>query len=147
MWTGKVLIKRRKKKSWSLSQEWRAVWGLKGTGRHISEAHLASLARLWKADIPDHFPSCKCIVGLSFGSTEVVRILSHRSLSWIIVNGNQAVQIEVLLFYGFVTLVSLFFSSLSQCLGGKHTLFFFFFFNRAQFKNIFSWLQRWGQIG
>lgn len=42
MWTGKVLIK---KNIWSPSQEWRAVWGLKAAGRHISEAHLALLAR------------------------------------------------------------------------------------------------------
>lgn len=42
MWTGKVLIKKRKR---GPCQEWRAVWGLEPTGWDISEAHLASLGR------------------------------------------------------------------------------------------------------
>lgn len=41
MWTGKVLIK---KKIWSLKKGG-LCGGLKATGRHISEAHLALLAR------------------------------------------------------------------------------------------------------
>lgn len=51
---------------------------------------------------------------LIFGSTEVVRILSHHSLSWIIVNGNQVVRIETLLF---IVCYTCFLSISSQFMG------------------------------
>lgn len=42
MWTGKGLIKKKKNYGYSLKNG--GLLGLKGAGRHISEAHLALLA-------------------------------------------------------------------------------------------------------